>query len=132
MKKIKIAIMATALLSTLSFGCEIKWLNSLDAAKKSAQKSKKPIMVFASSTTCPYCTIMTETTFADNQVCETVNAKFVPLIIIAGGPETPRNGNVRGVPAVLFIDSAENEVASKITGLRNKEDFLNDLKTRKF
>ncbi len=132
MKKIKSLLLATMLLSSVGYGCEIKWQNSLEEAKKSAAKSKKPIMVFASSTTCPYCTTMSETTFADKEVCELVNAKFIPLIAIAGGDEMPRNMSVRGVPAILFVNAAEKEVAPKISGLRNKNDFLSDLKQRNF
>ena len=132
MKKIKSLGLMIMLLSSLSYGCEIKWQNSLEAAKKSAAKSKKPIMVFASSTTCPYCPQMSETTFADNDVCELVNAKFVPLIAIAGGDEMPKNMSVRGVPAILLVNAAEKEVAAKISGLRSKSDFLSDLKQRNF
>ncbi len=118
------------LLCATAFGCDIKWQNSLSAAKKEAAKTKKPIMVFVSSPTCPYCTIMSETTFEDESVCELVNSKFVPMIALDGAADMPRNSKVRGVPAVLFVDANENEITQRVVGLRNKNDFLNDLKLR--
>ena len=126
-KKISLAFF---LLSSFCFGCEIKWQNSLDAAKKSSAKTKKPIMAFVSSPTCPYCTIMHETTFEDESVCELVNSKFVPLIVLDGSTDMPKNSRVRGVPTIVFVDSNENEIAQKVVGLRNKNDFLNDIKLR--
>lgn len=119
-----------ALLCATAFGCDIKWQNSLSTAKKEAAKTKKPIMVFVSSPTCPYCTIMSETTFEDESVCELVNSKFVPMIALDGTADMPRNSKVRGVPAVLFVDANENEITQRVVGLRNKNDFLNDLKLR--
>jgi thiol:disulfide interchange protein len=35
-----------------------------------------------------------------------------------------------GVPAVLFVDAAENEIAARVVGVRSAKDFLNDLKQR--
>jgi len=127
---IKKVLLLLLLASSFSFGCEIKWQNSLDAAKKASAKTKKPILVFVSSPTCPYCTIMSETTFEDEGVCELVNSKFVPMIALDGSADMPKNSKVRGVPTVVFVDSGENEVAQKVVGLRNKNDFLNDLKLR--
>ena len=132
MDNLKIVFLSIALCASFSFGCDISWKNSLVAAKKTAAISKKPIMVFVSSPTCPYCTMMSETTLGDESVCELVNEKFVPLIVIDGSAEMPKNAKVRGVPTILFVDSTENEVAQKIIGLRTKTDFLNDLKQRNF
>jgi len=120
------------LIASSSFACEIKWQNSLDVAKKASTKTKKPIMVFVSSPTCPYCTMMHETTFEDESVCELVNSKFVPLIVFDGSADMPKNSRVRGVPTIIFVDSNENEIAQKVVGLRNKNDFLSDIKQRNF
>jgi len=73
---------------------------------------------------------MSETTFEDESVCELVNSKFVPMIALDGSADMPKNSKVRGVPTVVFVDSGENEIAQKVVGLRNKNDFLNDLKLR--
>lgn len=119
-----------ALLCAAAFGCEIKWQNSLSAATKEAAKTKKPIMVFVSSLTCPYCTIMSEKTFGDESVCEFVNSKFIPMIALEGSADMPKNSKVRGTPTVLFIDANQNEIEQRVVGLRSKDDFLNDLKLR--
>lgn len=121
---------AIALCSSLSFGCEIEWKNSISVAKKASAISKKPIIAFVSSPTCPYCTIMSETTLANESVCELINSKFIPLIVLDGSSDMPKNSKVRGVPTMLFVDAAEKEIAPRVIGLRNENDFLNDLKQR--
>lgn len=127
MKKL---LLAVTLLSSFCFSCEIKWYNSIEAAKKESLKTKKPIMAFVSSTTCPYCTTMSESTFADSVVCSEVMRRFVPLIALEGGDDVPRNARIRGVPAILFVDASEKEVAPRVIGLRNKKDFLSDIEQR--
>lgn len=129
MDKLKI-FFAVSLLASFSFGCEIGWNHSLASAKKASATSKKPIMVFVTSMTCPYCTIMSETALADEDVCGLVTAKFIPLVVIGNSDEMPKKSRVMGVPAVLFVDAAENEIAARVVGVRSAKDFLNDLKQR--
>ena len=114
--------------ATLGFGCEIKWENSKETAKKKAHTSKKQIMVYVTSPTCPYCTMMSETTFSDEEVCVAVNEKFIPLIAIAGGSEVPKKAKLEGVPTVLFIDKNEKETKIPVIGLKYKDEFLQELK----
>jgi thioredoxin-related protein len=129
---LKNIFLSVALCASFSFGCDLNWTNSLAMAKTASVTTKKPIMVFVSSPTCPYCTMMSETTLQDKTVCELVNAKFIPLIVSDGSSEMPKNAKVRGVPTILFVDSVENEVAQRVIGLRSRDDFLNDLKQRNF
>lgn len=130
MDLIKKILFAATLLSSVAFGCEIEWQNSLSQAKKLSSKTKKPIMVFVTSTTCPYCTIMSETTFEDEAVCKLVNSKFVPLIALDGTADVPKSVKVRGVPSVGFVDASERELAPKIIGLRDNVSFASDIELR--
>ena len=114
--------------ATVGFGCEIKWENSKEVAKKRAASSKKQIMVFVTSQTCPYCTMMSETTFADEEVCSVVNQKFIPLIASPDGSELPKKAVIEGVPTVLFVDKNEKEIKNPVIGLKYKDEFLQELK----
>lgn len=89
-------------------------------------------MVFVTSPTCPYCTIMSEATLKDEEVCELINSKFIPLVAIDGSKDVPKNSKVLGVPTILFVDSKESELSQKIIGLRSKDDFIKELKLRNF
>ncbi len=129
MKKIAACLVLAA---SFSFGCDIKWQNSIAAAKKISGATQKPIMVFVTSPTCPYCTIMSEATLKDEEVCELINSKFVPLVAIDGGKDIPKNSKILGVPTILFVDSKEGELSQKIVGLRSKDDFVKELKLRNF
>ncbi len=125
-------ILALLAVAISVFGCEIAWQNSLDSAKKLSSSSKKPIMVFVASQTCPYCTMMLETTFEDESVCKEINKNFIPLVAMDGGAQVPKNVRINGVPTTVFVNSAEKEVAQKIIGLRYKNEFLQELKNRNF
>jgi thioredoxin-related protein len=118
--------------TSFSFGCDIKWQNSIATAKRLSQAERKPIMVFVTSPTCPYCTIMSEATLKDEEVCELINSKFIPLVAIDGSKDVPKNSKVLGVPTILFVDSKESELSQKIIGLRSKDDFIKELKLRNF
>lgn len=118
------------MLCSISFGCDINWSNSLAEAKSVSSKTKKPILVFISSITCPYCTKMSNETFSDTRVCAAINSGFVPLAVLEGSPDMPKGIKVRGVPNIAFVDSKEKEIAARVVGFRNTNEFLGDLEQR--
>ncbi len=123
-------ITSLCILSSIAFGCDVNWQNSLAEAKSISAKTKKPILVFISSITCPYCTKMSNETFSDSKVCTAINNGFVPLAVLEGSPDMPRGIKVRGVPNIAFVDSKEKEIAARVTGFRNTNEFLSDLEQR--
>lgn len=118
------------MLCSISFGCDINWSSSLAEAKKVSAKTKKPILVFIASITCPYCTKMSNETFYDTKVCAAMSSGFVPLAVLEGSPDIPKGIKVRGVPNIAFLDSKEKEIATRIVGFRNANEFLGDLEQR--
>lgn len=114
------------------FGCDIAWQNSLSSAKKLSSQNKKPIMLFVASPTCPYCTMMLQTTFEDDAVCNEINQKFIPLIAMDGSMQIPQGIAINGVPTTVFVNNDGKEVSKKIIGLRYKQEFMQELKSRNF
>ena len=123
-------VISFCVLCSISFGCDINWSNSLAEAKSVSAKTKKPILVFISSITCPYCTKMSNETFSDARVCAALNSGFVPLAVLEGSPDMPKGIKVRGVPNIAFVDSKEKEIAARVVGFRNTNEFLGDLEQR--
>ncbi len=125
----RIVLMA-ALLFSFCFACDIDWQNSMSEAKKISAKTKKPILLFVSSITCPYCTKMSNETLSDERVCKAINAAFVPLSLLEDSADMPRSMRVQGVPTIAFINSSEKEMMPRVIGFRNTNEFLADLAQR--
>lgn len=111
---------------TLAF-CEIEWIGSLAEAKKQSKKLKKPILVFATVESCPYCVIMKNTTMSDEKVLQYISNNFVPFLLYPSKGEYPRGSNIDGVPTIMVYDYNENKLAPNIAGLMGPDELLERL-----
>lgn len=94
----------------------IAWQADLDAARAESQKSNRPLMLFITSSNCPYCVKMQNETFRNAAVAAELNEHFVPVKIDRGThPALERKLAVRLYPTIVIVDDGEVEMR-RVTG----------------
>lgn len=138
----------TLILSTISFGQEIKWLSIDEATKESKANPKKPILVTVYTNWCGYCKKLDRETFVDPAVVKYVNEHYIPVKFNAETKEMVSflginytyisaakanylayiltNGRL-SYPATVVLDSKGN-TDRIVLGYRSPSDFSEDIK----
>lgn len=105
---------------------EITWVESYDVAQTQAAENNKPMILYFSGKWCSPCRIMKREVWANDEVAETVNAEYVPVMIDVGDPNSAnllKQYGVNAAPITIITDSNGNVLRQRNGGMR-REDFL--------
>lgn len=79
--------------------------DDVDLAWQSAQKSRRPVMVFVTSKNCFYCQKMVEETFSHPQIAKANNERFETAILSRDKqPEIVKKLGIRAFPTTLLVN----------------------------
>ena len=92
-----------------------------------AKEENKPMFIFISSPTCPFCIKMKEDVFSDPEVMNYLKTNFVPVYIDASKEKPPFN--VFSYPTFVIVHNGS--VINSWTGYAAKKLFLEKLKSVK-
>lgn len=114
------------------FAQGIKFFNgTFEEALTKAKQEKKLVFVDFYATWCGPCKQMAEKVFTNEEVGKYMNEKFVCMQINVEATgwqkETAEKFNVTVLPTLIFF-KADGNVASRLAGAREKDDFLNGAK----
>lgn len=129
MRLYKTILLISALATQLA--AEIDWVYSLQSAKDRSYETKKPIMIFAATKSCPYCVMMKDVVLTDEKISSYISNNFVAFLLYPRAGEYPKNANIKGVPTLLFYDVNENKISQNIEGLLDPSELMNKLKAIK-
>lgn len=95
---------------------EIAWSTDIQSAWKTAQRSNRPMLVFVTSSSCPYCRKMESNTMASPAIARRINGSYVPAILNAEeSGAIAAQLQVRSVPATIVI-SPDGRIADRLDG----------------
>ncbi|RLI78924.1 hypothetical protein DRP05_05550 [Archaeoglobales archaeon] len=100
---------------------------SYDEGLRVSRELNKPMLIFISSPTCPFCLKMREDILSDSEVKEYINTNFVPVYIDVSKEKPPFN--VFSYPT--FVVFYNGKVIDSWAGYAGKELFLKKLKSVK-
>ncbi len=104
----------------------IAWVENFAVAQRQAGKSDKPMILFFTGKWCSPCQIMKRQVWADDQVMNTVNAAFIPVMIDvddSNAAATLSRYEVGATPTTIVTDSDGNVLRWKQGGI-SKAEFL--------
>ncbi len=101
----------------------IAWMDSLEAAKRTAAREQKLLFVDFSAAWCGPCQQMLRTTYRDERVTARMKS-FVPVLIdVDKQPALAQKYDVSAIPAAVFLD-AEGNVVQRAVGYHDAASFL--------
>lgn len=80
----------------------VRWLTDYEEAIEQAQAQNKPILINFYTDACPYCRLLDQKTYTDQELIKFLNANFINLRDYAGRSPLYRVYNVWTVPVTLF------------------------------
>ena len=109
----------------------IAWAESYASAERQSAQSGKPILLFFTGKWCVPCRIMKRQVWADNEVKEWVNTKFIPVMIDVDSAEanTVRSKHPFGATPTTMVINAKGELLVQAEGGMNKSEFLRRLQS---
>ncbi len=111
------------------FAKVMKYETDYKVALKKAKKEKKPLMVFMSTSYCPWCRKLESQVLAKEHIDEKIHEKYVPVILNYDEKNFPENlTHIKITPTLYIIDSQSEKIEEKIVGYNNRSAFLHLLK----
>jgi thioredoxin-related protein len=118
----RVAALIITFFSTLN-AAEIRWINSYKEALELSKKEKKNILVLITSTTCPWCRKLENTTLEDSAIIDRINTDYIALALTRGKSEYPQNKlSAKMVPMSYFL-SPDEKIIYKIPGYWDVQDY---------
>lgn len=105
---------------------EVAWAPDYSAARSRSLESGRPILLFYTATWCVPCRIMKRTVWADEQVADEVNTRFIPFMVYADDPDAAElfsRYQVGATPTTIITD-AEGSVLQWVYGKVDKTEFF--------
>jgi len=100
-----------------------------DAAKKRALKAGKPLMVFMTTSYCPWCRKLENRILSQVEIDAKIKEQYVPVMLNLDKDRYPSAlGKTRFTPIIYIIDPTTEKILHQFTGYSSREDFLQLLK----
>ena len=132
-KIVRLGVLPALAAMTLGTGtanaADIKWHSSLSAAQAEAKKTKRPVLVYFSTTWCGPCKEMKRTTFKDSKVVAE-SRKWTMVQIDAEKQEKVADKyKVAAYPTMVILKPSGATVSRAVGGMSAGE-FLNLMKSK--
>jgi len=100
-------------------------------ALKKAKKEKKPLMVFMSTSYCPWCRKLESQILAKEYIDKKIHEKYVPVMLNYDKKKFPENLlEIKITPTLYIVNSESGKIEEKIVGYNNRSSFLHLLKEK--
>lgn len=115
-RKLLGSALLVAFFSTLAGAVEpVKWHTDPAAAREAAKSSGLPILVFVTSSACPYCVKLKDETLSDANIIAHIEQHFVPLRVDRGTqPALEQKLRVTSYPTLVILDSTDAELHRQV------------------
>ena len=111
------------------FARVMKYETDYDLALAKAKKAKKPLMVFMSTSYCPWCRKLESQILAKESIDKKIHEKYVPVMLNYDKKKFPENLlEIKITPTLYILNSESEKIDEKIVGYNNRSAFLHLLK----
>ena len=100
-----------------------------DVALAKAKKAHKPLMVFMSTSYCPWCRKLEGQILSKEHIDKKIHEKYIPLMLNYDEKKYPEAlSKIRITPTLYIVDSESGKIIESIVGYNNRSAFLHLLK----
>ena len=125
----KVLLASTRSFSHENFAKVMKYETDYNRALEKAKKINKPLMVFMSTSYCPWCRKLESQILAKENIDKKIHEKYVPVMLNFDEKKFPENlTRIKITPTLYIIDSKSEKIEEKIVGYNNRSAFLHLLK----
>ena len=111
------------------FAKVMQYETDYDVALAKAKKEKKPLMVFMSTSYCPWCRKLESQVLAKEHIDKKIHEKYVPVMLNYDEKKFPENLlEIKITPTLYIVDPQSGKIEEKIVGYNNRSAFLHLLK----
>jgi thiol-disulfide isomerase/thioredoxin len=111
------------------FAKVMKYETDYEVALEKAKKEKKPLMVFMSTSYCPWCRKLESQVLAKESIDEKIHAEYIPVMLNYDEKRFPENlAEIKITPTLYIVDFKSGKIEEKIVGYNNRSAFLHLLK----
>ena len=100
-----------------------------NSAKKKALQMRKPLMVFMTTSYCPWCRKLENRILSQVDIDVKVKQRYVPVMLNLDTDRYPSQlGKTRFTPIIYIVDPGTDKILHQFTGYSSRGDFLHLLK----
>jgi thioredoxin-related protein len=102
----------------------IGWYDTVPGAFRAGLEAEKVVMVYFYSDDCNWCKRMMRETFTHPTVIKGINDNFIPVMIDVEKEGTVEAFNLRGIPALAFVNMGTGETFAMSVGFRTPAEMI--------
>ncbi|HSR74518.1 MAG TPA: thioredoxin family protein [Sulfurovum sp.] len=111
------------------FASEMGYETNYQAALLRAKKEGKSLMLFMTTSYCPWCRKMENRILSQEDIDTRIKEKYIPLALNLDKDSYPEQfANTRFTPIIYIVNSKDETIAHKFVGYSSREAFLQVLK----
>lgn len=112
-----------------TFAADMGYETNYKTALAKAKKEGKDIMLFMTTSYCPWCRKLENRILAQNDIDAKIKAKYVPLTLNLDKDTYPKQfAKTRFTPIIYMINSKDETITGEFVGYSSRGDFLRVLK----
>lgn len=95
------------------------------AAKAKALKSGKPMMIFMTTSYCPWCRKMEQRILSQSRIDTKIKARYIPVMLNLDKDSFPKDlARTRFTPILYIVDPKTDKIEHQFTGYSSRDAFL--------
>lgn len=112
-----------------TFASDMNYEKDYQTALSRAKKEGKPLMLFMTTSYCPWCRKLENHIFSQTDIDKSIKEKYIPITLNLDKDSYPEQfGKTRFTPIIYIVNSATEKVEHKFVGYSAKDEFLHLIK----
>lgn len=112
-----------------TFAKDMHYENNYKIALTKAKKVGKPLMMFMTTSYCPWCRKLESRILSQTDIDSTIKKKYIPLTLNLDKDSYPEKfAKTRFTPIIYIVNSTTEEIEHKFVGYSARDEFLHLLK----
>jgi len=114
-----------------TFATDMGYETNYQTALNKAKKEGKPLMIFMTTSYCPWCRKLESRILSQNDIDAKIKSKYIPLMLNLDKDTYPEQfAKTRFTPILYIVNSQGESIMHKFVGYSNRGEFLRIVKEK--